>query len=254
MLTGQTQVEERQILVDEFFEDKSIDVFLLSTKAGGLGINLTAANVVIIFDSDWNPHADRQAGDRAFRIGQNKEVTIHKFVSKGTIEEDMLKLAETKLKLDKAVGGGEGAYGGEGDENDEDGETTEKVAKASLLATIRNRLDEDEKHQSNQSVAESEFISQLQANDKLPPQAKEESEIILHSEKDKQVEEKSEQDALKPAQEQAILEADNKTDTHQDVGKEVKEEQSEQKPQVIEDKVDGQNGEQVPHNNEENHE
>lgn len=177
MFTGQTQVEERQILVDEFFEDTDIQVFLLSTKAGGLGINLTAANVVVIFDSDWNPHADRQAGDRAFRIGQTKDVTIHKFVSKGTIEEDMLRLAETKLKLDKAVGGGEGEYGGgEGDEGTSD--ATDKVVKSSLLQSIRNRLDAGEEvaptaatPTTDPAASQTEFIKQLEANDQLPADA-----------------------------------------------------------------------------------
>ncbi|TIA91290.1 hypothetical protein E3P99_01135 [Wallemia hederae] len=169
MFTGQTQVEERQILVDEFFEDTDIQVFLLSTKAGGLGINLTAANVVVIFDSDWNPHADRQAGDRAFRIGQTKDVTIHKFVSRGTIEEDMLRLAETKLKLDKAVGGGEGEYG-VGAEDEGNAESTEKVVKSSLLQSIRNRLDTGEAPEdgTDPQVTQSEFIKQLEVNNQLP--------------------------------------------------------------------------------------
>ena len=67
-LDGQTKVDERQGIVDEFAEDADISVFLLSTKAGGVGINLTAASVVIIYDQDFNPHNDRQAADRAYRI------------------------------------------------------------------------------------------------------------------------------------------------------------------------------------------
>lgn len=67
-LDGQTKVDERQGIVDEFTEDTDITVFLLSTKAGGVGINLTAASVVIIYDQDFNPHNDRQAADRAYRI------------------------------------------------------------------------------------------------------------------------------------------------------------------------------------------
>jgi SWI/SNF-related matrix-associated actin-dependent regulator of chromatin subfamily A containing DEAD/H box 1 len=76
----------RQALVDEFTEDETISVFLLSTKAGGMGINLTAASVVIIFDQDYNPHNDKQASDRAYRIGQSKDVDVIKLVTKGTIE------------------------------------------------------------------------------------------------------------------------------------------------------------------------
>ena len=67
-LDGSSRTDERQGLVDEFNEDSEITVFLLSTKAGGVGINLTAASVVIIFDQDFNPHNDRQAADRAYRI------------------------------------------------------------------------------------------------------------------------------------------------------------------------------------------
>jgi SWI/SNF-related matrix-associated actin-dependent regulator 1 of chromatin subfamily A len=67
-LDGQTRTDERQAIVDEFTENPDITVFLLSTKAGGVGINLTAASVVIIYDQDFNPHNDRQAADRAYRI------------------------------------------------------------------------------------------------------------------------------------------------------------------------------------------
>lgn len=67
-LDGATRTDERQSLVDEFNDDQDITVFLLSTKAGGVGINLTAASVVVIFDQDFNPHNDRQAADRAYRI------------------------------------------------------------------------------------------------------------------------------------------------------------------------------------------
>ncbi len=86
ILTGRTPVSERQSLVDTFTEDESIPVFLLSTKAGGMGINLTAACVVIIFDQDFNPHNDKQACDRAYRIGQKRDVEVVKLITRGTIE------------------------------------------------------------------------------------------------------------------------------------------------------------------------
>lgn len=86
VLTGSTAVDVRQALVDEFNEDESIPVFLLSTKAGGMGINLTAASVVVLFDQDFNPHNDRQAADRAYRIGQKRDVDVIKFITKSTIE------------------------------------------------------------------------------------------------------------------------------------------------------------------------
>lgn len=72
--------------MDEFNEDDSIPVFLLSTKAGGMGINLTAASVVVLFDQDFNPHNDRQAADRAYRIGQKRNVEVIKLITRSTIE------------------------------------------------------------------------------------------------------------------------------------------------------------------------
>lgn len=76
VLTGTTKVDERQALVDEFTNDPSITVFLLSTLAGGMGINLTAANVVVVYDQGFNPHNEKQAADRAYRIGQTKDVEV----------------------------------------------------------------------------------------------------------------------------------------------------------------------------------
>lgn len=72
------------------FQDASYDVFLLTTRVGGLGINLTGADRVIIYDPDWNPATDTQARERAWRIGQDRQVTIYRLVSAGTIEEKVL--------------------------------------------------------------------------------------------------------------------------------------------------------------------
>lgn len=91
VLTGSTAVDVRQALVDEFNEDETIPIFLLSTKAGGMGINLTAASVVVLFDQDFNPHNDRQAADRAYRIGQKRDVDVIKFITKSTIEASDLR-------------------------------------------------------------------------------------------------------------------------------------------------------------------
>lgn len=93
----------RQELIDEFNQDSSIFIFLLSTKAGGLGINLTAADTVIIHDIDFNPYNDKQAEDRCHRMGQDKEVRVYRLVSQGTIEEGMWKLTQEKLKLEKEI-------------------------------------------------------------------------------------------------------------------------------------------------------
>lgn len=102
-LDGQTAVTERQEMIDQYTQDPNIFIFLLSTKAGGLGINLTAADTVIIHDIDFNPYNDKQAEDRSHRMGQTKPVTIYKLITEGTIEEGMLMIAQDKLKLEKDV-------------------------------------------------------------------------------------------------------------------------------------------------------
>ncbi|OSD06773.1 hypothetical protein PYCCODRAFT_1430963 [Trametes coccinea BRFM310] len=132
VLTGSTPVDVRQTLVDEFTEDESIPVFLLSTKAGGMGINLTAASVVIMFDQDFNPHNDKQAQDRAYRIGQKRDVEVVKLITKGSIEEDMLALGMTKLALDEAVAGEDAE------------ERVETEMKLSLMNAVRRKLVTDE--------------------------------------------------------------------------------------------------------------
>ncbi|KAK4043304.1 hypothetical protein C8A01DRAFT_13203 [Parachaetomium inaequale] len=86
-MDGKTPVKQRQTLVDQFNTDPELDVFLLTTKVGGLGVNLTGANRVIIFDPDWNPSTDVQARERAWRLGQKREVTIYRLMTAGTIEE-----------------------------------------------------------------------------------------------------------------------------------------------------------------------
>lgn len=86
-MDGKTPIKQRQTLVDQFNNDPSVDVFLLTTKVGGLGVNLTGANRVIIFDPDWNPSTDVQARERAWRLGQKREVTIYRLMTAGTIEE-----------------------------------------------------------------------------------------------------------------------------------------------------------------------
>ncbi|ODV98350.1 hypothetical protein PACTADRAFT_83641 [Pachysolen tannophilus NRRL Y-2460] len=102
-LDGSTSVNERQQIIDQFYQDDMIPVFLLSTKAGGFGINLVCANNVIIFDQSFNPHDDRQAEDRCHRVGQTKEVNVYRLISTNSIEEKMLQMGENKLELDKSV-------------------------------------------------------------------------------------------------------------------------------------------------------
>uniref|UniRef100_A0A671YJ17 DNA excision repair protein ERCC-6 n=1 Tax=Sparus aurata TaxID=8175 RepID=A0A671YJ17_SPAAU len=86
-MDGTTAIASRQPLIARYNEDKSIFIFLLTTKVGGLGVNLTGANRVIIYDPDWNPSTDTQARERAWRIGQKQQVTIYRLLTAGTIEE-----------------------------------------------------------------------------------------------------------------------------------------------------------------------
>ncbi|MBV9300458.1 MAG: SWF/SNF helicase family protein, partial [Verrucomicrobia bacterium] len=106
---GATRVKERRSLVERFQQDGGPPFFILSLKAGGTGLNLTAASHVIHFDRWWNPAVENQATDRAFRIGQKKNVMVHKFVCRGTIEERISSLLEEKKSLSEELieGGGE---------------------------------------------------------------------------------------------------------------------------------------------------
>ncbi|XP_064636747.1 SWI/SNF-related matrix-associated actin-dependent regulator of chromatin subfamily A member 5-like [Lineus longissimus] len=103
-LDGQTPHEERQKSINEYNAPNSSKfVFMLSTRAGGLGINLATADVVILYDSDWNPQVDLQAQDRAHRIGQLKQVRVFRFITENTVEERIVEKAEMKLRLDNIV-------------------------------------------------------------------------------------------------------------------------------------------------------
>jgi len=102
-LDGSVAQEDRRKQIKEFNENPEFKLFLLSTRAGGQGINLATADTVILFDSDWNPQQDLQAQDRAHRIGQTKPVVIFRLATKGTVEETLLKSAEGKRRLEKAV-------------------------------------------------------------------------------------------------------------------------------------------------------
>jgi non-specific serine/threonine protein kinase len=99
VLHGETQVARRKDLVRRFQEDDDVPFFVLSVKAGGAGLNLTAASHVIHFDRWWNPAVENQATDRAFRIGQTRNVLVHKLVCQGTVEERIDHMIETKKQL-----------------------------------------------------------------------------------------------------------------------------------------------------------
>ncbi|MBA3973646.1 MAG: ATP-dependent helicase [Candidatus Solibacter sp.] len=99
VLHGETAVKQRKEVVRRFQEDEAVGFFLLSLKAGGAGLNLTAASHVVHFDRWWNPAVENQATDRAFRIGQTKNVLVHKFVCRGTVEDKIDQLIESKRQL-----------------------------------------------------------------------------------------------------------------------------------------------------------
>ena len=113
-LDGDTSAAERQAGIDRFNTPGQGFIYLLSTRAGGMGITLTAADVAIIYDSDWNPQVDLQAMARCHRIGQTKQVRVYRLVTRGTYEESIIKTASRKFGLDEALLGGGGGEGGEG--------------------------------------------------------------------------------------------------------------------------------------------
>ncbi|WVW84451.1 hypothetical protein I302_106485 [Kwoniella bestiolae CBS 10118] len=104
-LDGSSPIGERRDMVTSWQTNPDIFVFCLSTRAGGLGINLTAADTVIFYDHDWNPSSDAQAMDRAHRVGQTKQVTVYRLISRGTIEERILKMARAKKDVQDIVVG-----------------------------------------------------------------------------------------------------------------------------------------------------
>lgn len=130
-LDGTTKVSERIELIDRFNADSRYLVFLLSTKAGGLGINLTAASVVVIHDIDFNPYNDKQAEDRSHRLGQTRDVKVYKLISKGTVEDGMLEIATEKLKLGKNIS--------EQEEEDTESPNTTKDMRSLLRISLKLR-------------------------------------------------------------------------------------------------------------------
>jgi len=108
VLHGETPVKQRKALVQAFQTDEAVPFFILSLKAGGAGLTLTAASHVVHFDRWWNPAVENQATDRAFRIGQKKNVLVHKFVCRGTVEEKIDALIESKKGLSEALLAGSG--------------------------------------------------------------------------------------------------------------------------------------------------
>ncbi|KAI9910327.1 hypothetical protein PsorP6_010258 [Peronosclerospora sorghi] len=139
-LDGATQVDKRQRLMERFNRDDKIFCFILSTRSGGLGINLTGADTVIFYDSDWNPAMDAQAQDRAHRIGQTRDVHIYRLVSEHTVEENILRKAQQKRQLDSLVLA-EGQF------------TTEFFSKASLRELMQREMVEEQENDDDEEVS-----------------------------------------------------------------------------------------------------
>jgi DNA helicase INO80 len=104
-MDGSTQLQDRRFMVEEFQTNPNVFIFILSTRAGGLGINLIAADTVIFYDNDWNPTMDSQATDRAHRIGQKKKVNVYRLVTKSSVEERILQRARQKESVQSTVYG-----------------------------------------------------------------------------------------------------------------------------------------------------
>jgi SNF2 family DNA or RNA helicase len=109
-LHGATKIKDREDMLRRFQAEKGPTVFLLSIKAGGVGLNLTRANHVFHFDRWWNPAVENQATDRAFRIGQTRNVQVHKFICAGTLEEKIDEMIESKRALAERIIGADESW------------------------------------------------------------------------------------------------------------------------------------------------
>lgn len=145
-LDGRVRGNERQKAIDRFESEKDSFIFLLSTRAGGVGINLTAADICIIFDSDWNPQNDVQAQARCHRIGQTKDVRIYRLVTSRSFEQEMFDRASKKLGLEQAV------LGTFGQDNEDDKPTSKEMEQ--LLKKGAYALLEDDDEIGNEFVAD----------------------------------------------------------------------------------------------------
>jgi len=141
-------MSDRQDLIDTFYKDSDISVFMLSTGAGGAGINLAAANKVIIFDMSFNPQDDIQAENRAHRVGQTREVEVVRLVTRGTVEEQIYRLGETKMALDERVAGNGTAI----KLADAAVEGDEKAAEGKIMDMLFNDLKKEEEEEEEEKA------------------------------------------------------------------------------------------------------
>ena len=157
-LDGSTPVEERQALVDAYNAPNSTTfAFLLSTRAGGQGINLTGADTVILHDCDFNPQIDRQAEDRSHRLGQTRPVTVYRLVTQDTVDAKIVAIAERKLSLDAAVLAADDDTGGDAEPTG-DGKASRAAEARSMAALLQGLLAEGEASEAAAAAAPSLVI------------------------------------------------------------------------------------------------
>ena len=161
-IDGSTRIDERQTLIDTFRDDETITAFLLTTKAGGTGINLMYANKVIIFDGSFNPQDDKQAENRAHRVGQTRNVEVVRLVTRATVEEQIWALGKSKLALDGRVAGDDDAAGEE---------AGEKAVSKMLLEGI-GMSDKDAEPESEVTEEDSKEPSELPGETEEAPKKK----------------------------------------------------------------------------------
>ncbi|KAI7865257.1 SNF2 family N-terminal domain-containing protein [Spinellus fusiger] len=155
-LDGSTKSDDRSRLLQLFnAPDSPYFIFLLSTRAGGLGLNLQTADTVVIFDSDWNPHQDLQAQDRAHRIGQTKEVRIFRLICANSVEENILARANYKLDIDgKVIQAGKF-----------DNRSTDEDREAFLRSLLEDKTDEDPDLEQDEEMDDEELNDMLKRSD-----------------------------------------------------------------------------------------
>ena len=207
-LDGSTKADDRTSLLQDFNSDPELFVFILSTRAGGLGLNLQVADTVIIYDSDWNPHQDLQAQDRAHRIGQTKEVRILRLITEKSIEENILARAQEKLDLDgKVIQAGRfdnkstneeremllralfesREEGNESDEEEEmdDDELNEILARNDDELVLFKKMDKERERES--PYGKGKKLPRLITEEELPEVYKESSEVIRKAKQQEEV-------------------------------------------------------------------
>uniref|UniRef100_A0A3B5B1X6 SWI/SNF related, matrix associated, actin dependent regulator of chromatin, subfamily a, member 2 n=1 Tax=Stegastes partitus TaxID=144197 RepID=A0A3B5B1X6_9TELE len=183
-LDGTTKSEDRALLLKKFNEEGSqYFIFLLSTRAGGLGLNLQAADTVVIFDSDWNPHQDLQAQDRAHRIGQQNEVRVLRLCTVNSVEEKILAAAKYKLNVDQKV--------------IQAGMFDQKSSSHERRAFLQAILEHEEQNEEEDEVPDDETLNQMIARNE------DEFELFMRMDMDRRRE-----DARNPKRKPRLMEED----------------------------------------------